>query len=380
MGEAFIVGAAMTTFGKHRDSSYAGLGVPPLVEALRSAGISRQEVGAVYCGNAYGGMLTGQRICKVIGLGGIPVVNVDNACSGGATAISEAFHAVREGRHDVVVVIGVEKLTQFGGGTLPLPLEDREVRAGIVMPAVYAMRAQRYLLETGATLHDLALVSVKSRQHGSLNPFAQMRTVTSAEEVLASRPIAEPLRLMMCCPTSDGAAVVVIASEAVRRRISTSAVRIRASVLHSGTVAEGYRNMIAPEITRDSARDAYEMAGVGPDDMDVIELHDAFSIAELVYYEALGIAEAGHGFELIRKGATTFGGDVVVNPSGGLLAKGHPVGASGVAQAVELFWQLTGTAGRRQVEDARLGLTHVTGGGIAGLDHGSCAVHVFEAA
>lgn len=379
MTDAYILGAAMTTMGKHRTSSYAGLAVPPLVSALRDAGIAKAEVNAVYCGHAYGGMLTGQRICKEIGLGGVPIVNVDNACSGGATAINEAFLAIREGRADVVVAIGVDKLTQFNGGTLPLNAEDREVRRGVVMPAVYAMRARRYLYETGATEEDFALVSVKARRHGAMNPFAQFRKEVTVEEVLASRPIADPLRLLMCCPTGDGAAVVVVVSDRVRRRVGGAASRIRASVLHSGQVAEGFRNMIDPEITRHSASDAYEAAGLGPDDLDIVELHDAFSSAELVYYEALGLAQPGHGFDLIRDNATTFGGKIVVNPSGGLLAKGHPVGASGVAQAVEAHWQLTGVAGARQVENARVALTHVTGGGIAGLDHGSCAVHVFEA-
>lgn len=379
MTDAYILGAAMTTMGKHRTSSYAGLAVPPLVSALRDAGIAKAEVNAVYCGHAYGGMLTGQRICKEIGLGGVPIVNVDNACSGGATAINEAFLAIREGRADVVVAIGVDKLTQFNGGTLPLNAEDREVRRGVVMPAVYAMRARRYLYETGATEEDFALVSVKARRHGAMNPFAQFRKEVTVEEVLASRPIADPLRLLMCCPTGDGAAVVVVVSDRVRRRVGGAASRIRASVLHSGQVAEGFRNMIDPEITRHSASDAYEAAGLGPDDLDIVELHDAFSSAELVYYEALGLAQPGRGFDLIRDNATTFGGKIVVNPSGGLLAKGHPVGASGVAQAVEAHWQLTGVAGARQVENARVALTHVTGGGIAGLDHGSCAVHVFEA-
>lgn len=380
MPDAYLLGAAMTPFGKHRSSSYAGLAVPPLISALRDAGVAKEEVDAVYCGHAYGGMLTGQRICKEIGLGGVPIVNVDNACSGGATAIHEAFLAIREERADVVVAIGVEKLTQFNGGTLPLSAEDREVRLGLVMPAVYAMRARRYLHETDATEEDFALVSVKARRHGAANPFAQFRHEVTVQEVLASRPVADPLRLLMCCPTGDGAAVVVVVSERVRQRVGGAASRIRASVLHSGQVAEGFRDMIDPQITRDSATDAYEAAGLGPDDVDVVELHDAFSSAELVYYESLGLAKPGQGFELIRDNSTTFGGKIVVNPSGGLLAKGHPVAVSGVAQAVEAHWQLNGFAGDRQVENARVALTHVTGGGIAGLDHGSCAVHVFETA
>jgi benzoylsuccinyl-CoA thiolase BbsB subunit len=365
--------------GKHRSSSYVGLAVQPLVDALNGAGISREQVDAVYCGHAYGGMMTGQRICKEIGLGGIPITNVDNACSGGATAVHQAWAAIKSGEVDVAVAIGVEKLTQFSGGTLPLSLEDREVRQGLVMPAVYGMRATRYMYETGATVEDLALVSVKARKHGALNPFAQMREPVTVEQVLAARSISDPLTLLMCCPTGDGAAAVVLVSERAARRLDAPAVRVAASVLHSGTVAEGFRDMTRPQITYDSAAEAYAQAGIGPDDLDVIELHDAFSIAELVYYEALGLAERGRAVDLIRDGMTSFGGKTVVNPSGGLLAKGHPVGASGAAQVAEAYWQLTNMAGDRQVEGARLALTHVTGGGTAGLDHGACTIHIFEA-
>jgi acetyl-CoA acetyltransferase len=377
----YVISAAMIPFAKYRTSSYVGLAVPPLIDALRSAGIDKSAVDAVYVGHSYGGMMTGQRICKEIGLGDVPTVNVDNACSSGATAIHEASTAIAQGLIDIAVVIGVEKLTQFGGGALPLSPEDREVKQGIIMPAVYAMRATRYLYETEATAEDLALVSVKARKHGALNPFAQFRKEVTVEEVLASRPVADPLTLLMCCPTGDGAAVVVLASDRARKRLGTSGgMRIAASVLHSGHVEEGFRDMTRPDISSRSAQDAYALAGIEPKDLDMIELHDAFSIAELVYYEAFGLAERGHAADLIRDGKTTFGGEVVVNPSGGLLAKGHPVGASGVAQVAEAFWQLSGQAGHRQIDEARWAMTHVTGGGTAGLDHGACTIHIFEAA
>lgn len=380
MNKAFIVGAAMIPMGKHRESSYSGLALPAILNALASAGVAAGDVGAVVCGHAFGGMLTGQRIVKEIGIGSVPVINVDNACSGGATALHLAWRDVCEGRHDVVLVIGVDKLTQFGGGTLPLVIEDPEVQQGMVMPALYAMRARRYLHERDATLDDLAAVSVKARRHGARNPYAQFRKEVTSGEVLASRPIADPLTLLQCCPTGDGAAALVVVSDAMRRRLGRPAIRILASVVHSGEVTAGFRDMLRPEITYDSARDAYEAAGIGPEDVDVIELHDAFTIAELVYYEALGLCKPGESAAFVRAGRSTYGGDVVVNPSGGLLSKGHPVGASGVAQAVEMYWQLTGQAGARQVENARIGLSHVTGGGIAGLDHGACTVHLYERA
>lgn len=379
MSGAYIVGAAMVPMGKYRDASYSGLAVPAVLNALGSASIVPTAVESVICGHAFGGMLAGQRIVKELGIGSIPVINVDNACSGGATALHLAWKEVTSGERDVVLVIGVDKLTQFGGGTLPLVVEDPEVKQGIVMPAVYAMRARRYLYEREATVEDLAGISVKARRHGARNPYAQYRSEVTVAEVLQSRPISDPLTLMQCCPTGDGAASVLVVSDAFRKKLSQPAVRIVASALHSGQVTAGFRDMLRPEISYDCASEAFESAGFGPEDLDVVELHDAFSIAELIYYEALGLCPAGESAHYLRSGKSTYGGDVVVNPSGGLLSKGHPVGASGVAQAVEIYWQLTGQAGLRQVEGAKRGLSHVTGGGIAGLDHGACTVHLYEA-
>lgn len=377
-GGAHVIGAGMIAFGRYPDSSYPGLAVPAVLTALAHAGITPREIGAMWTGHAFGGMLTGQRIAKEIGISGIPVVNVDNACSGGATALHEAQRAISDGHCDIALVVGVDKLTQFGGGTLPLVAEDWEVQQGMVMPAMYAMRARRYLHERGATVEDLAEVAVKARSHAARNPFAQYRKPVTAEEVLASRMIADPLTMLQCCPTGDGAAAVVVVSDEVLQRMRVPAMTVRASVVHSGTFAVGHRDMLRPEITYDSARDAYEAAGIGPGDLDMIELHDAFSVAELVYYEALGLCQPGDGVKMLRTGETTYGGSVVVNPSGGLLTKGHPVGASGVAQVVEAFWQLTDNAGDRQIDNPRLAMTHVTGGGISGLDHGACAIHIFE--
>lgn len=379
MSGAYVVSAAMIPMGKHRDSSYSGLALPPVRKALSDAGLKPGEIDAVYCGHAFGGMLTGQRIVKDAGIGGVPIFNVDNACSGGASALHLAWKSVRSGEHAAVLVIGVDKLTQFGGGTLPLVAEDVEVQQGMVMPALYAMRARRYLFERGETVELLAQVSVKARRHGAMNPFAQLRKPTSVEEVMASRMIADPITLLQCCPTGDGAAAVVVVNDELRRRLGLPAVEICGSVLHSGTPTSGFRNMLRPEITRHSAMEAYEQAGIGPQDVDVVELHDAFSIAELVYYEALGLCTEGESASFLVSGQSTFGGPVVVNPSGGLLSKGHPVGCSGVAQVVEMYWQLTDQAGARQVPNARIGMTHVTGGGIARLDHGACAVHILKA-
>ncbi|MDF2444538.1 MAG: hypothetical protein JWR01_2741 [Subtercola sp.] len=373
-----IVGAGMIAFGRYPDSSYAGLAVPAVLAALAEAGVDAREVTEVFCGHSFGGPLVGQRILKDLGVGGIPVTNVENACSGGASALHLACRAVSEGKTRIALVIGVEKLTQFGGGTLPLPSEDWEARNGIVMPAVYAMRAQRFLHERGASVEDLAAVAVKARSNGSLNPFAQLQSETTVEAVLASRPIADPLTLFQCCPTGDGAAAVVVVSDDVAAALAGRRVAIRASVLHSGSIERGFRDMTFPEISAASARDAYAEAGIAAADLDLVELHDAFTIAELVYYEVLGLCAPGESVAMIRDGETTLGGRVAVNPSGGLLSKGHPVGASGIAQAAEMYWQLTNQAGRRSVPDARFGMSHVTGGGISGLDHGACAIHIYE--
>jgi acetyl-CoA acetyltransferase len=379
MRDVVIVGAGMVPFGKHHDRDVADLGAAAVLEALRDAGAAREDIDAVYSGNVTGGMLVGQRAVRDLGLGGVPVVNVENACSSSATALREAYIAVGAGVHETVLVIGAEKMTALGGGPIPLNDTDHEAANGQVMPAVYAMRARRYLHEHGLEPSDLAAVAVKARRHGARNPYAQFRSEVTIEEVLNSRPVATPLTLYQCCPTGDGAAALLVTSAERAVRFDAPAVRIRASVLHSGRLVTGFRDMTSPEITVRSVTEAYEQAGIGPDDLDVVELHDAFTIAELLYYEALGLAARGEAVSLLRSGATMFGGRTVVNPSGGLLAKGHPVGATGAAQAVEIVWQLRGRAGERQVDGARIGLTHATGGGLSGVDHGACAIHVLEA-
>lgn len=379
MSTPYVVGAAMIRMGRYPDSSYAALAAPAASAAVKDAGIELSQIDSVYAGHTFGGPLVAQRVMKVMGLGHVPMLNIDNACSSGASALRAAVEAIRAGSVEVALVIGVDKLSVFGGGTLPLPEPDVEVRQGLTMPAVYAMRARRFLHEREAGIEDLAAVSVKNRGYGALNPYAQFRKAVTLEEVLASRPIADPLTLLQCCPTGDGAAAVVVVSERVRKTLDATAMRVRASELHSGQFVAGTRDMLKPQISVDCALEAFESSGIDPQDLDMVELHDAFSIAELVYYEALGLCGPGESVSFLHRSEP---GKVVVNPSGGLLSRGHPVGASGVAQVVEAYWQLCRPerTGARQVPDARLALTHVTGGGIAGLDHGACAIHIFEAA
>jgi acetyl-CoA acetyltransferase len=382
MQDIYITGGAMTRFARHPGVKAPELAQQAILRALDDAGVAKDEVQAIYCANVLGGMILGQLAVRDLGFDGIPVYNVENACASGATAVHLARHALLAQQYDTVLVFGIEQLTALGGGTIPLQRNDHKTdlyaTAGMVLPAVYAMRGTRFLHERDAAPADLAAVAVKNRFHGSLNEFAQQRSETTVEEVLASRMIAEPLTLLQCCPSQvDGAAAVVLSR---RRGGAARPVRVLSSVVVSGRRERADDDILDAEITARAARQAYERAGVAPSEVDVVELHDAFTIAELLYYEALGLAAPGEAVPLLRSGATRLGGRVPVNPSGGLLAKGHPLGATGVAQMVEVLWQLQGRAGARQVEGARIGLTQCTGGGIAGVDHAASSVHLLGVA
>jgi benzoylsuccinyl-CoA thiolase BbsB subunit len=377
MREVTIIGAGLVPFGKYPEKTLADIAWPAVKQAIEDSGIKKKEIEAAYCGTALGGMMSGQRILKKVGLTGLPIINIENACSSSSTAFREAWISVAAGVYDAVLVIGVEKLTKFGGGTLPLEKEDWEVAHGLVMPALYAMRARRYMHEYGLTEDQLAKVSVKARKHGGLNPDAQFRDPVTVEEVKQARPVADPMTLFHCCPSGDGAAAVVICSASMARQHTATPVRVVGSEINSGKYMTGFRDMTSPEITVRGAEQLYEEAGIGPEDVDLAEVHDAFAIAELLYYEALGFCARGDAAKLLEDGETSLGGRIPVNPSGGLLAKGHPIGATGVAQIVEIVRQLRGQCGDRQVEGAKVGLTHCTGGGISGFDHGVCSIHLF---
>jgi len=372
---AYISGVAMTRFGKQPERTIEQLGREALLKALKDAGIERRDVDEVFCGSLFGGTLIGQRILRDLGMTRIPVTNVENACSSSTTAMREACAAVAVGRAETVLVIGIDQLTRLGGGTIPLEKTDIEVNLGFMMPALYAMRARRYMHETGATSRHLAMVASKAHEAGALNPYAQFQNRVTPEEVLAARMIADPLTLQMCCPTGDGASAAVLTTQK-RAAARGKPVRVAASVLQSGLYKTGFRDMASSELTQRTSKLAYESAGVGPEDVDLAEIHDAFTIAEMMYYEALGFCGKGGALGMVERGDTSLGGVKPVNPSGGLLCRGHPVGATGVAQICEAVWQLRGEAGKHQVEGAKVALTHCTGGGISGLDHGACAVHI----
>jgi len=380
MRNVYVAGIGQTTFGKTPDRSIEQMGQTAVRAALADAGIAKSGIQAAYCANVLGGMLTGQRVLRDLGMTGMPIKNIENACSSGSVAVQDGAAAIASGQADTVIVFGVEKLSVLGGGTLPLEDTDIEVAQGQVMPAVYAMRARRYMHEYGATEDDLVKVAVKARGNGALNPIAQFRKAVTADEVRASRMVADPLRLFMCCPTGDGAAAVVLTADKSLAQRTDATVRVASTALQSGLYKTGFRSMSSAELTERTARIAYEQAGVSAQDVGICELHDAFAIAELMYYEALGLCEAGGGMALVREGETTLQGRIPVNPSGGLLSRGHALGATGIAQLIEIVTQMRGAAGARQVTRLpRVGVTHCTGGGISGLDHGACAVTVLEA-
>ncbi|MHC1562195.1 thiolase family protein [Actinomycetospora sp. C-140] len=366
---AQVLGVGMTPFARRAEGTVEDLAAAAGLDALVSSGVTAADVDAVYCGNVYGGMLPAQRIAARLGLTGRPGYNLEAACSSSAVAFHLAVHAVRTGLYDTVLVLGVEKLSTFGGGTLRLNPDDLDVAQGVTMPAVYAMRARSYLDATGATVEDLAEVAVKNRGNGARNPRAQFRAAPTLPEVLESRPVADPLTLLQCTGSGDGAAAAVVSRHVGDRRPVT----VTASRFSSGTT--GAHDLAREPLTSRVVADAYTDAGITADDVDVIELHDAFSIAELLYYEALGLCGFGEAPDLLRSGRTRRDGRCAVNRGGGLLARGHPIGATGLAQVVEVVEWLRDPP-EHDGGRADTGLTHCTGGGITGYDHAACSIHV----
>ncbi|WP_370877944.1 thiolase family protein [Variovorax boronicumulans] len=377
MKQPMITGVGITDFGRFPELTEEAMVQSAILDALEDAGTRLSDVQAFYCGNALGAMLPGQRALRELHANGGAVYNVDNACSSGATALNLALQALKVGQYDTVLVFGMDHLSALGGGPLQLSQQDWNNRRGMIMPALYAMRARRYMHDRGLKLETLADISVKNRKHGVLNPIAKFAKLATREEILASRPVAEPLTLLQCCPAVvDGAAALVLSTKPSQG--VAKPVQVLASVVQSGLFETTPVDMTQAEITARAASLAYEQAGVGPRDLSLLEVHDAFTISELLYYEALGLCDRGDAAALLHSGATALGGRVPVNPSGGLLAKGHPPGATGVAQIVEVCEQLQGRAGARQVQGARIGLTQVTGGGIWGVDHAACAIHILS--
>lgn len=361
-----IHGVGSSRFGRQPERLPAELAWDAVAEALADADAEPGAIDAAYVGTVFGATGVAQRALSGVGLVGLPIVTVENACASGTTALHEAAAAIEAGRYERVLALGVEHLTsRFDGPIAPEPT-DPEQASGLLLPALYALAASRYLAEGRATPRDLARVAVKNSRHGTLNPRAQRQRVLTEDEVLASRPIADPLTLYQCAGLSDAAAAAVLGPP------RPGDVRLRGCALRSGAAWDhASEHVWGHDVVRDTARDAYEQAGVEPGDLDLLEVHDAFTIGELVTLDALGIDTPPDGRAL--------GGAQPVNPSGGLLSRGHPLGATGLAQVAELTWQLRGQAGARQVDGARLALVETMGGGSAGVDGNGCVVAILEA-
>ncbi len=356
MERAFVIGIGLTAFGRHPDRSVEHLAAEAIVAACEDAGIEWRRVEQFYAAHVNQGVAAGQRVIKEVGPSGIPVLNIENCSAAASTAVREASLAVRSGEMDVVVVCGFEKM-QHGVLLNVHPEDSPEVATGAtVLPMRFALMAQKHMDRFDTTLEQMAGVSVKNRAHARHNEKAQFRTELSLEDVLGSRMICDPITLFQCSPTTDGAAAAVICSESFAARHGRGrAVELRASGLVSD-IDEQAHNVFDLEMVRSNAAGVYERAGIGPGELDVVETHDCFSVAEIIAYEKLGLCPEGEGGPLLESGATRLGGRIPVNPSGGLLAKGHPLGATGVGQIAEIVTQLRGEAGKRQVEGARVGL------------------------
>jgi acetyl-CoA acyltransferase len=397
MGESvWIIGTSMTKFGRFADLDLLDLASTAALDALVDSGQDMADVGLLALGNVYeANSHNGQRLLKQIGQTGIPVYNVVNACATGATAVRVAMMGIKSGECDIAMAVGVEKMGKMGmlGGAAK-KADQKKVfspkgRYGAVvktegllgtglMPGVFAQAGTEYALANGITAEQFAKVAVKNHMHSTLNPLAQYQKPFSLEEVLRAEVISYPNTLPMCCPTGDGAAAVILVSDAklktldpdVRRR----AVKVSASVMTSDPWTPS--GQVQPDVntlTRMAADQAYEAAGIGPEDLDLVELHDCFATAELIHYDNLRLCQPGGAGDFIDSGAPTRDGALPVNISGGLLSKGHPIGATGIANLYEVATHLRGEAGDRQIDGAKVGLTHVIGLASA------CAVHVLEA-
>lgn len=380
-----IVGVGMHPFGRFPEKSLRDLARVATLDAVHDAGLGVKDIQAVYASNSLGGALTGQHqirgqsVLREVGIENVPVVNVENACAGGSTAFREAVNAVRSESAGVVLALGFEKMFVADRTATLTALQsagDMGVIGdlGLQFTAVYAMRLRRRLEDGSLTLDDLVAAAIKSHANGALNPYAQHRREVTAAEVLASPAIAEPLTLLMCSSICDGAAAVVVAREGSVPGSGHPRIAIRSTV---GRMGYTRASEAEPATATLCARQAYHEAGVGPNEIDVFEVHDAMAPGELLYYEQLELCAPGEAARLLRDGVTQIGGRHPVNPSGGLSSRGHPIGATGLAQLAELTWQLRGEAGARQVERHRLALAQNSGGWLEG-EPAASYVHILE--
>lgn len=391
MNTVRIAGVGMNRFGRMVDRSERSM-VENVVEmAMKDAGVTAADVQRIFAGNAAAGLVSGQEMIRGqvwlqgTDLAGTPLINTENACASSSSAANLAFESILAGRCDVALVTGVEKLSHSDKGRAFVALggatdvsgsgsgADGADATNSVFIDVYAEEGRKYIAEYGATVEDLAAVAVKNRRHGSLNPLAQYQEPQTLEEVMGARLVVDPLTLPMCSPTTDGAAALILMSQDYAERHDAGGCDVLATRLAAGA---GHGS----EPVAVASQAAFADAGLGPDDLDLLELHDAAAPAEILQYAEIGLCPPGEGHLLIRSGATALGGKLPVNVSGGLMSRGHPIGATGCAQIVEIYEHLTGRAGERQVEGARVGMAVNAGGWLNGAYAASVATILRKAA
>jgi acetyl-CoA C-acetyltransferase len=379
-----IIGVGMTKFGERWDQSLRDLMAEAGVRAILDAGVDGPDIDAVYGGCMSAGRLTGQEhigalIADQAGLNPIPATRVEAACSSGGLALREAILSIKAGEHDIVIAGGVEKMSDVGVDQVTTTLGgaadvEWEASFGATFPALYALIAKRHMYEYGSTEEQMASVAVKNHDNGALNPYAQYQFKLSLEKVMASAPVSEPLKLYDCSPVTDGAAAVILAKDEVAKKFCDSPIRILASTQASDTLSLHDRASLTElRATKFATENAFKQANVGTKDIQLAEVHDCFTIAEILAIEDMGFFKKGEGGKATEEGRTARGGEIAVNTSGGLKACGHPVGATGIKQAVEVTWQLRGEAEKRQIKDAEIGLTHNVGGSGA-----TCVMHILS--
>ena len=378
----FVVGVGMTKF-ERCERDVKELAADATKDALKDAAIDYEEIGQAFVGYINGMSTLGQQSLYRVGMTGIPVYNVNNNCSTGSTALYMAYNAVRFGQNEAVLALGFEKM-QKGPlesqlpGLEKLKEETEKEKKPPIAARMFGDAGRDHMEKYGTKKETFAKIAVKNHRHSVNNPRSQYREPCTIDEVFASRMIYDPLTILQCCPTSDGAAAAVVVSEDyLKKHPHPQAVEIVGMQMTTDKMddfSRGRIGMVGMGMTERAAKSVYEQAGLGPDDVQVIELHDCFSTNELITYEGLGLCKEGEGEKLVEDEATTYGGKWVVNPSGGLLSKGHPLGATGLAQCSELVWQLRGQAEKRQVEGAKVALQHNLGLG------GACVVTMYKKA
>ncbi len=384
MRKVAIIGVGMTKFGERWDKGYRDLIVEAGVRALEDAQIPGAKIDAMYIGTMAAGSLIGQEhvaalVSDFMGLNPIPATRCEAACASGGVALRQGYLAVASGQHDIVVVGGAEKMTDLSTGQVASALggagdQEWELFQGATFPGLYALMAKRHMHDYGTTEEQLAAVSVKNHFNGARNKYAQYQKEITIDTVLKSKMIADPLKIFDCSPITDGAAAVILAPLDFAKEYVDKPVEILASEQASGSLALHDRKTITGiTATQIAAQKAYKKTGLTPKDIDVCEVHDCFTIAEVMATEDLGFFKKGEGGKAALEGRTALNGEIPINTSGGLKACGHPVGATGVKQAVEITWQLRGQAGQRQVKDPRIGMTHNVGGSGA-----TSVVHMFK--